>query len=79
MLIPPPLACLPCQTLLLPLCPPPWPLPADGVVEHSSDGRTLLELEDLARACRHPCIIDIKVGFRTWYPQADGSYIQRCK
>ena len=34
--------------------------PADGVTQHS-DGRTLLELEDLARAYRHPCIMDIKV------------------
>lgn len=51
---------------------------ADGVTQHE-DARTLLELEDLARAYRHPCIIDIKVGFRTWYPQADDKYIQRCK
>ncbi|EFN50926.1 hypothetical protein CHLNCDRAFT_141721 [Chlorella variabilis] len=49
-----------------------------GVTQHE-DARTLLELEDLARAYRHPCIIDIKVGFRTWYPQADDKYIQRCK
>lgn len=38
-----------------------------------------MELEDLARAYRHPCIIDIKVGFRTWYPHAEERYIQRCR
>ena len=31
---------------------------ADGTVE--SEGRTLLELEDVARAYKHPSIIDIK-------------------
>jgi 1D-myo-inositol-tetrakisphosphate 5-kinase/inositol-polyphosphate multikinase len=49
-----------------------------GVAQHC-DGRTLLELEDLARAYHRPCIMDIKVGFRTWYPAADDAYIQRCK
>lgn len=32
---------------------------ADGTVE--SEGRTLLELEDVARTYKHPSIIDIKV------------------
>ncbi|KAL6766388.1 hypothetical protein ACKKBG_A35830 [Auxenochlorella protothecoides x Auxenochlorella symbiontica] len=42
--------------------------------------RTLLELEDLARGYRHPCIVDIKIGYRTWYPEAgDEAYIARCK
>ncbi|KAL4431979.1 hypothetical protein ABPG77_000246 [Micractinium sp. CCAP 211/92] len=49
-----------------------------GTAPHA-DGRTLLELEDLASAYRHPCIIDIKIGFRTWYPEADPAYIQRCR
>ncbi|KAK9811655.1 hypothetical protein WJX72_007711 [[Myrmecia] bisecta] len=43
------------------------------------DGRKLLELEDVARRYRHPSIIDIKVGFRTWYPTADTRYIEKCK
>ncbi|KAL4424338.1 hypothetical protein ABPG75_001639 [Micractinium tetrahymenae] len=49
-----------------------------GTAQHP-DGRALLELEDLASAYRHPCIVDIKVGFRTWYPGADPAYIQRCR
>lgn len=51
---------------------------ADGVVTVGQ--RTLLELEDLARGYRHPCIVDIKIGYRTWYPEAgDEAYIARCK
>jgi 1D-myo-inositol-tetrakisphosphate 5-kinase/inositol-polyphosphate multikinase len=38
-----------------------------------------VELEDVAQHYRRPSIIDIKVGFQTWYPNADPSYIQRCK
>lgn len=34
---------------------------ADGVAQHF-DGRTLLELEDLARAYHRPCIMDIKAS-----------------
>jgi len=48
-----------------------------GVLE--SDGRVLLELEDLARWYHHPCIMDIKIGHRTWYTHADPDYIARCK
>eukprot|EP00887_Chlorella_sp_A99_P006763 scaffold3.g6763.t1 len=44
---------------------------------HEVGGRVLLELEDLARHYRHPCIMD--VGFRTWYHAADPAYIQRCR
>ena len=40
---------------------------------------TLLELEDVAKRYRHPSIIDIKLGFRTWYPTADQRYIDKCK
>ncbi|BDA44752.1 Inositol polyphosphate multikinase IPK2 [Coccomyxa sp. Obi] len=42
-------------------------------------GRMLLELEDVAQHYRRPSIIDIKVGYQTWYPNADPSYIQRCQ
>jgi hypothetical protein len=55
-----------------PFTPPPPRPPlcrADGVAAAGDgdsgtvgDGRSLLELEDLARAYRHPCIVDIKVG-----------------
>ncbi len=51
--------------------------PAVGVVE--MDKVTLLELEDVAKRYRHPSIIDIKLGFRTWYPTADQRYIDKCK
>lgn len=44
-----------------------------------ADGRTFLELEDLTRHYRRPSIIDIKVGFRTWYPFASKAYIERCQ
>jgi Inositol polyphosphate kinase len=47
-------------------------------VTHADD-RTLLELEDLARWYRHPCIMDIKIGYQTWYKHADPDYIDRCK
>lgn len=50
---------------------------ADGVLE--LNGVTLLELEDVAKQYRHPSIIDIKLGFRTWYPSADQRYIDKCK
>jgi hypothetical protein len=44
-----------------------------------ADERTLLELEDLARWYRHPCIMDIKIGYKTWYTHAEPDYIERCK
>jgi hypothetical protein len=47
-------------------------------VTHADD-RTLLELEDLARWYRHPCIMDIKIGYQTWYTHAEPDYIERCK
>ena len=50
---------------------------AVGVVD--MDKVTLLELEDVAKQYRHPSIIDIKLGFRTWYPTADQRYIDKCK
>ena len=50
---------------------------AVGVVE--MDNVTLLELEDVAKRYRHPSIIDIKLGYRTWYPTADQRYIDKCK
>ena len=43
------------------------------------DGRALLELEDLTRRYKHPSIVDIKVGLRTWYAGADPRHIERCK
>ena len=43
------------------------------------NGVTLLELEDVAKRYRHPSIVDIKLGYRTWYPSADQRYIDKCK
>ena len=50
---------------------------AVGVVEMNNV--TLLELEDVAKRYRHPSIIDIKLGFQTWYPTADQRYIDKYK
>ena len=38
-----------------------------------------MELEDVTRGYKHPSIVDIKVGLRTWYAGADPRYIERCK
>jgi 1D-myo-inositol-tetrakisphosphate 5-kinase/inositol-polyphosphate multikinase len=35
-------------------------------------------MEDLTHGFTHPCIIDAKIGARTWYPEADEKYIQKC-
>jgi len=48
-----------------------------GMIE--VEGRQLVELEDVTRHYKHPSIVDIKVGLRTWYAGAESSYIQRCK
>ena len=42
-------------------------------------GRPYLRLEDVTRGYQKPSIADIKVGFRTWYAQADDAYIQKCQ
>ncbi|CAK0784397.1 hypothetical protein CVIRNUC_007601 [Coccomyxa viridis] len=42
-------------------------------------GRPLLELEDVAQQYHRPSIIDIKVGYQTWYQGAEEGYIQRCQ
>lgn len=41
--------------------------------------RKHIKLEDLTRTYENPSIIDIKVGFRTWYPQADDKYKIKCR
>ena len=51
--------------------------PADGVIDLR--GRHLLELEDVAQQYHRPSIIDIKVGYQTWYSGAEEAYIQRCQ
>lgn len=51
--------------------------PADGLIE--VDGKQLVELEDVTRFYKHPSIVDIKVGLRTWYAGAEQGYIERCK
>ncbi|KAK9868755.1 hypothetical protein WJX84_007552 [Apatococcus fuscideae] len=48
-----------------------------GLVE--LDGVRMIEMEDLAGQYRHPSIIDIKMGFHTWYASGDARYIERRK
>lgn len=47
----------------------------------ASDGsgiRSHIVLEDVVSNLIGPSIMDIKIGSRTWYPQASEEYIQRC-
>ncbi|KAF5203322.1 Inositol polyphosphate multikinase alpha [Thalictrum thalictroides] len=47
----------------------------------ASDGSGLhlhLILEDLVSTHVHPSVMDIKIGSRTWYPQASEEYIKKC-
>lgn len=48
-----------------------------GTVE--SGGRGFLVLEDVATAYSKPCVIDVKIGFQTWYPNADERYVRRAR
>jgi len=41
------------------------------------NGVTYMKMEDLARQYRFPCIMDVKIGFRTWYASADEAHIQK--
>lgn len=36
-------------------------------------------LEDLTNKYCQPCVIDIKMGARTWYPGASEKYVAKCK
>lgn len=50
-------------------------------VVNASDGSGLhphLVLQDLMSTHVNPSVIDIKIGSRTWYPQASDDYIQKC-
>jgi len=49
-----------------------------GVVSVGS-GNLLLELEDVTYMYDRPSIMDVKIGMRTWYDDADPAYIQKCK
>lgn len=42
-------------------------------------GRTLLMLEDVGASYLQPCVMDIKIGHRTWYSCADERYIARAR
>ncbi|KAL5722992.1 hexokinase [Ranunculus cassubicifolius] len=47
----------------------------------AADGSGLqphLVLQDLLSTRVHPSLIDIKIGSRTWYPQASDDYIEKC-
>ena len=37
-----------------------------------------LVLEDVVSGLSHPSVMDVKIGCRTWYPEASEDYIQRC-
>ncbi|XP_072960198.1 inositol polyphosphate multikinase IPK2-like [Typha angustifolia] len=43
-----------------------------------SDLHPHLVLEDLVADFKSPSIIDVKIGSRTWYPQADDDYLRKC-
>lgn len=50
-------------------------------VVHASDGSGLhphLVLEDLASTYSNPSVIDIKIGSRTWHPNATEDYVRKC-
>mmetsp|Transcript_226 Transcript_226/g.743 ORF Transcript_226/g.743 Transcript_226/m.743 type:complete len:376 (-) Transcript_226:226-1353(-) len=42
-------------------------------------GTSHLELEDITHGYLRPCVMDVKVGFQTWYPGAPEEYISKCK
>jgi 1D-myo-inositol-tetrakisphosphate 5-kinase/inositol-polyphosphate multikinase len=47
----------------------------------ASDGSGLhphLVLQDVVSSCLNPSIMDIKIGSRTWYPEASEEYILKC-
>ncbi|WCJ36378.1 Inositol polyphosphate multikinase beta [Euphorbia peplus] len=47
----------------------------------ASDGSGLrphLVMQDCVSNLVYPCVMDVKIGSRTWYPQASDDYIQRC-
>lgn len=48
-----------------------------GTVEF--DGRDFIVLEDVAVPYSKPCVIDIKIGFQTWYSSADENYVRRAR
>ncbi|KAF9623504.1 hypothetical protein IFM89_003120 [Coptis chinensis] len=47
----------------------------------ASDGSGLqphIILEDLVSTRVHPSLMDVKIGSRTWYPEAPEEYVQKC-
>ncbi|OIV89199.1 hypothetical protein TanjilG_03832 [Lupinus angustifolius] len=50
-------------------------------IVNASDGSGLhphLVLEDVASCYPNPSVMDVKIGSRTWYPQASEEYIKKC-
>lgn len=48
---------------------------------NASDGSGLhphIVLDDIVSGYKNPSVIDIKIGSRTWYPQASEDYIRKC-
>lgn len=53
-----------------------------GIKEvEASDGSGLhphLVLEDILAGYDNPCVMDVKIGSRTWYPEAAEEYVRKC-
>ncbi|ESQ40674.1 hypothetical protein EUTSA_v10013933mg [Eutrema salsugineum] len=43
-----------------------------------SDGAAMIVLENLLSKYSKPSVMDVKMGSRTWYPEASEEYIQKC-
>ncbi|CAL9229511.1 unnamed protein product [Arabidopsis halleri] len=43
-----------------------------------SDGAAMIVLENLLADYSKPSVMDVKMGTRTWYPEASEEYIQKC-
>ena len=35
--------------------------------------------QDVCASYRRPCVMDVKIGYRTWYDWADPAYIAKCR
>lgn len=42
-------------------------------------GNALLILDDICARYKQPCVLDVKLGHRTWYEWASDAYIAKCK
>lgn len=72
------------KQLRKPACGPPHErsVPSDGYSPHAVGtralaGHTYLALEDAAAGYASPCVLDAKIGLRTWYPWAPPALINK--